>query len=249
MSDRREQEQGEIGCPTVVPDIDCPVQIRPLIQRHPATFLPAAFALLLLLGTAACGTPRGGTRLPQVALRLSDLPPGMERVSGRAWTDTQAAQREGVSVALLREHGWLSSFTNRFDRNPADSTARIFIQRAGSEVTVFRTPQGATWGYRRARKAAGRAYLWGATTLGTNAGQARVRVPFQRARAPDVGQARTAFTAIAGGDEFAYTTDVVVFREGRYVASASMTALTETAARHYAVRAARRMDARMGAGR
>ena len=88
-------------------------------------------------------------------------------------------------------------------------------------------------------------YVWGATTLGTNSGQAQVRVPFRALRVPHVGDADAGFTADSGGDEVAWTTRVVVFRRDAYVVFLRVTGLVDEVAVSHVVALCHAIDHRI----
>jgi hypothetical protein len=92
------------------------------------------------------------------------------------------------------------------------------LQRVLSEITVFDKAAGARWDLQRLIKLWRHAHQSGSNNLGANAGQTGIPVPFKPLSAPRIGDEGAAFTATWGGDEFAYTGTVFIFRQGRYMA-------------------------------
>lgn len=99
----------------------------------------------------------------------------------------------------------------------------------------------------RLRSAMRTAYVLSTNTLGTNAGQTGIHVPFRQVAIPPVGNEDATFTADWGGDEFAYTTRVIIFRRGRYVVLLRIRGLQDQTALSKVVAVARTIDARVKA--
>lgn len=177
--------------------------------------------LSALLGAAlflsACGSRSARPGPDDVVLRLSDLPAQTKLDLTRSWNNRQAAARDGVSVDTYSRHGRITSREVRFVRNVMNGSEPTWLLRAENEVTEYRDGAGARWGYSALRATMRRAFVWGATTLGTNSGQAHVRTPFRPLGVPRVGDADAGFTVNSGGDEVAWTTRVLIFRRDRYV--------------------------------
>lgn len=214
-------------------------------KQGKSRFVHCRYVAILLL--AGCGSATRLPRLQHLTLRPSDLPRGMKLESARWWSNTQAARRDGVAPSVYVSHGRQESYSVRFTRSLSGATV-TYLQRVESEITAFRNPPGAAWAYTRARAAAEHSYMWGATTLGSDRGRARVRVPARQVTAPAVGASRAAFLATWGGDEFAYTTCTVVFQRRTFLARVEVTALEEDVARRWVARLARIVDMRLMRG-
>lgn len=209
--------------------------------------------ICVCLALIGCGssTQAGHPTDPKAfALRLSDVPRGFVLDSARYWRNKQAASRDHLPVSAYDSHGRIRSYENTFTPSLAlDEPPTGGLQRAASEVVEYQDTRGAHWDWLRMRNVWRHATAMGSTTLGANAGEAGRPVPFKAIAAPRVGDESAAFSVTWGGDEFAYTTTVVVFRRGKYVATATAIGIVDQVPPRRAVSMARTVDRRIALSR
>jgi hypothetical protein len=170
---------------------------------------------------AGCGSAGGSGRsvhLKALALQPSDVQSHLLAGPARYWSNAQAAKRDGVPVSSYDAHGRIRSYENDYTPDFSAPVLAAGLERADSEITAYKGVQGAHWGWLRLRATMRKAKVMESTTLGTPAGLAAVPVPFKQIAVPRVGNEDAGFAVTWGGDEFAYTTRDIVFRQGRYVA-------------------------------
>ena len=207
--------------------------------------ISVAGALVCLLLMSSCSSTTSTPNLRRLALRLSDFPRATILDSARAWTDRQAASRDRVAPGLYERHHRLRSYGISVERHVMNGSEPTWLLRADNEVTAYRDIAGARWGYRLLVHMLRRGFVWGATTLGTRSGEAAVRVPYRPLPVPPIGDSDAAFTVDHGGDEYAYTTRVLVFRRDRYVVFLRVTGLVESVAVSRVVALGRIVDRRI----
>jgi hypothetical protein len=210
-------------------------------------------AILMCLTLIGCGSSRvasaSGT-LKSMSVHQSDVPRGFVRDTGRYWNNHQAAVRDNVAVSLYQAHGrqrsYEDAYTQSFALNEPPSGG---LHRASSEVTEFRDASDAHWGWLREVHVWRHATQTGATTLGTGAGQAAIPIPFARIPVPRIGAEDEGFSATWGGDEVAYRGNVLVIRQGRYVATVETIGWVGQVHLSLAIALARRIDRRIAASK
>lgn len=168
----------------------------------------------------------------------------MNRSAARWWSSAQTARRDGIAPSEIGSLGDLHSYGVQFTRAPGLLTSS-YMQDVQSDITGFKNPAAAGRGYAAERVVLEHSYMWGSTTLGSDRGQAHIRVPVKPMNAPHVGTRRSAFITTWGGDEFDYTTCTVVFQRKAYVVRIGVTALLESVARHWISRLALISDTRL----
>ncbi len=175
----------------------------------------SAILALAGFGTVSGATPRLG--LPSVALRVSDLPRGATLATARFWSNAQAAKRDGVSASVYKRHGRIRSYQVTFDRELVNGLPPRGIVHADSEITAFRSAGGARWYFSRVDRRLRRQGVIGSLTGGANGspGSASHAFTYHPAALPRIGDQTAGFVAQSSGDEFAYTTRAILFREKR----------------------------------
>jgi hypothetical protein len=208
----------------------------------------AVCVCLALVGWGSATSADPTPDLKALALRAGDLPGGFALDSGRYWSNSQAAARDRVPVSSYQTHGRIRSYQNIYSHPFAvNSPATGGLQRAGSEITEYRDARGAHWDWLRLRGVWRHATSMGSTTLGSVAGNAGRPVPFKPIVVPLVGNEDAGFAVTWGGDEFDYTTRVIVFRRGRYVATLEVIGIMQQVSLHKTMIMARTIDRRIAA--
>lgn len=191
----------------------------------------------VLLGTAAvwlsaCGSSSGQawhwTNLPAAAVRLSDLPRGMERSVPAA------------PVTLPMGAGARSTRTEYF--HPASSG----LTAVDNQIAAYLTPSAARQAYEVEVRRMSRATVLGSTSQGTISGDVSHGYPYHRSTVPATGDRATAYTADAYGDEFATTTRVMVFQRQHYLVFLRIVGLQHQVPLRTIEQLAGRIDRRLG---
>jgi hypothetical protein len=215
---------------------------------HTAAMRNLVVVLSLLLPLTACGASASpALDLRAASLRLTDLPPGATAGPSRYWTDGQAAQRDHLSRSFYERHGRLRSYSAEFDRSLVNGLPPTGIVKADSELTEYRTVADARWAFLRLRIAFRHGTVLGTTTGGTRSGDPVHQFPYRLTTAQRIGNQSAAFFADWSGDEFAYDTRTIVFREGRVTAVVRISGVQDELPLHTAVAIAGRVQARIAA--
>jgi hypothetical protein len=210
--------------------------------------ISAICVCLALVGWGSVTQASPTPDLKVLALQARDLPGGFALDSGRYWNNSQAAARDHVPVSSYQTHGRVRSYQNSYFHPFApNSPPTLGLQHAGSEITEYRNARGAHWDWLRLRSVWRHATAMGSTTLGSVAGNAGRPVPFKTIVVPPVGDEDAGFSVIWGGDEFDYTTTVIVSRRGRYVATLEVIGVMKQFPFHRTVAIARAIDRRIAA--
>lgn len=158
----------------------------------------AVFRILLLLPfvLAACGS--GAAPDPRTAaLHLTDLPPGSSISSAGYGHVTGAARAYSVTFARPAYVG-IVGLTERVEAYPSEAAAHA--------------------GFLRLHDSTAHGHQLGATTGGTQHGQAVVYIPFTPDHLPrTLADPHAAYSAGWAGDEYAYTTHILLLQHRSWV--------------------------------
>lgn len=191
----------------------------------------------ILLGTlvaslSACGSSSGqawhSTNLPAAAVRLSDLPRGMEQSVPAA------------PVTLPLGAGARSTRAEYF--HPASSG----LTAVDNQIAAYPTPSTARHAYQVEVRRMSRASVLGSTSQGTASGDVSHGYPYHRVTVSAIGDRATAYTADGYGDEFATTTRVIVFQRQHYLVFLRIVGLQHQVPLRTIERLAERIDRRLG---
>ncbi len=189
-----------------------------------------------LLGTlavwlSACdwssGQARHSTNLPGAAVRLADLPRGMEQSIPAA------------PVTLPIRTGGESIRTEYF--RPASSG----LTAVDNQIAAYPTPLAAGQAYQVEVRRMSRATVLGSTSQGTISRDVSHGYPYHRDTVSAIGDRATVYTADAYGDEFATTTRVIVFQRQHYLVFLRMVGLQHQVPLQTIERLAARIDRRL----